>query len=110
MSEVPHPQKAVLLLPNGRKCYHVKHPQDPPGKPKVRRRQGWGQRSRRTQSSLQSPGVEAGVQVASDLEVGRPYVRSDPVVILDVGGQKFTALKSTLYRFPTTRYGGISAL
>lgn len=33
----------------------------------------------------------------------RAYVRSNDVVILDVGGQKFTALRATLFRFPTTR-------
>ena len=34
----------------------------------------------------------------------RHYVRSEAVVILDVGGEKFTALRQTLFRFPTSRY------
>ena len=77
------------------------------GKPEERRRQGWvWQRNRRTQVSIRA--VEAGVQT-TEVHAGRPYVRSEPVVILDVGGQKFTALKSTLCRFPTTRYGGASS-
>ena len=33
----------------------------------------------------------------------RHYVRSEAVVILDVGGEKFTALRQTLFRFPTSR-------
>ena len=39
-------------------------------------------------------------------EESRQYIRSCPgtVIILDVGGEKFTALKSTLFRLPTSRY------
>ena len=105
MSKVQHPGKARDLLSKSGKCYHVKHSQGPSSKPEERRRQGWvWQTNRRTQCSVEA--VEAGVQATEGEAVGpggRSYVRSDPVVILDVGGQKFTALKSTLSRFPTTR-------
>ena len=102
MAKVQHPQRSVVLLPNGGKCYHAKHSHNPCSKPEERRKQGWvWQTNRRTQCSIEA--AEAGVQ-ATEGEGGRSYVRSDPVVILDVGGQKFTALKSTLTRFPTTRY------
>ena len=35
----------------------------------------------------------------------RRYLRSSSIVILDVGGEKFIALKRTLARLPTTRLG-----
>ena len=35
----------------------------------------------------------------------RHYIRSSSIVILDVGGEKFIALKRTLARLPTTRLG-----
>ena len=54
--------------------------------------------------------MTVGVQ-ASDVEANtnpdedRHYMRSSSIVILDVGGEKFIALKRTLARFPTTRLG-----
>ena len=68
-----------------------------------RNRQGWlWQRNQRTQKTVQTVTVE--VQTPETKET-RYYASNKEVVILDVGGEKFTASKDSLYKFPTTRLG-----
>ena len=77
-----------------------------------KRKLGWlWQKNQRTQKIVHT--VTVAVQATGDLDDGhghdeecRQYIRSCPgtVIILDVGGEKFTALKSTLFRLPTSRY------
>ena len=64
-----------------------------------------------TRNTLVSVGVQAS-PTANHQEQGnisqdedRRYLRSSSIVILDVGGEKFIALKRTLARLPTTRLG-----
>ena len=48
--------------------------------------------------------LDTGDVLPQEQTESRHYVRSEAVVILDVGGEKFTALRQTLFRFPTSRY------
>ena len=49
-------------------------------------------------------GVQAS-NVEANPDEDRHYIRSSSIAILDVGGEKFIALKRTLARLPTTRLG-----
>ena len=77
-----------------------------------KRRLGWiWQKNNRTQTSIEPEEKKEENQIERQIKkqqkVKRCVVnsRTKKIVILDVGGDRFTALRSTLHRFPTTRLG-----
>ena len=68
------------------------------------RKTGWlWQRNKRTQNNVKTVAVEVQATPEKNQDECRHYTNNTDLVILDVGGEKFTASRQSLFKFPTTR-------